>query len=117
MVIYTITYPPAPYPSLVQPDYGSIEPGSPRYPGLIPYPSFVQQAPDVRLARSINKYQTGLKCILTALQLTEASTTSPVSHREQHLKQTKLSLGDADIFIHLITMSLLYYNCMHSPNL
>ena len=45
MVIYTITYPPAPYPSLVQPDYGSIEPGSPRYPGLIPYPSFVQQAP------------------------------------------------------------------------
>lgn len=46
MVIYTITYPPAPYPSLVQPDYGSIEPGSPRYPGLIPYPSFVQQAPD-----------------------------------------------------------------------
>lgn len=47
MVIYTITYPPAPYPSLVQPDYGSIEPGSPRYPGLIPYPSFVQQAPGV----------------------------------------------------------------------
>ena len=45
MVIYTITYPPAPYPALVQPDYGSIEPGSPRYPGLIPYPSFVQQAP------------------------------------------------------------------------
>lgn len=48
MVIYTITYPPAPYPSLVQPDYGSIEPGSPRYPGLIPYPSFVQQAPDLQ---------------------------------------------------------------------
>lgn len=47
MVIYTITYPPAPYPSLVQPDYGSIEPGSPRYPGLIPYPSFVQQAPEL----------------------------------------------------------------------
>ena len=49
MVIYTITYPPAPYPSLVQPDYGSIEPGSPRYPGLIPYPSFVQQAPGLFL--------------------------------------------------------------------